>query len=251
MARHSIVFPLYYVAWLTVLLSVLGAQIYRYRHISTPVERQQTKWVMWGLSTSILIALGVVLPHVLFPGLVSHSVLYQLLSVPADPFAIFLASLSIGLAILRSNLWEIDNLINRTLVYGALTTLLALVYVSLVVVLQALIRIVGVGISQSALVSVVSTLAIAALFQPLRRYLQQIIDRRFYRHKYDAEQALAEFGDTLRSEVGLSALCDQLVAIVKETMEPEHVSLWLVQPERRENRAAQILPHLPGEVHES
>jgi hypothetical protein len=206
---------------------------------------------MWGLSTAILIALGVVLPHLFFPGVVSHSVLYQLVSVPADPFAIFLASLSMGLAILRSRLWEIDHVINRTLVYGALTGLLALVYVSLVIVLQALIHVVGVDISQSALVSVVSTLAIAALFQPLRRYLQQMIDRRFYRHKYNAEQALAEFGETLRSEVGLNALCDQLLAIVKETMEPEYVSLWLVQPESGEGRPHRILPQVRGEEDES
>lgn len=230
-------FSMYYLAWLVVLLSVLGAQVYRYRRISTLAERQQTKWVIWGLSTAMVIALAVVLPHLFFPALVSHSAAYQLLGVPADPLAIFLASLSIGLAILRSRLWEIDHVINRTLVYGSLTGLLGLLYVGLVIVLQALLRLVGGVISQSLLVTVVSTLAVAALFQPLRLRLQQTIDRRFYRQKYDAGQTLAAFGETLRSKVDLSELCEQLVRVVQETMEPESISLVLVPSTHPDTRS--------------
>jgi hypothetical protein len=225
-------FSMFYLAWLAVLLSVLGAQIYRYGRISTPAERQQTKWVIWGLSTAMVIALAVVLPHLLFPELVSQSAAYQLLSAPADPLAIFLASLSIGLAILRSRLWEIDHVINRTLVYGSLTGLLGLIYVGMVIVLQALLRLVGGDMSQSLLATVISTLAVAALFQPLRRRLQHTIDRRFYREKYDAGQTLAAFGETLRSKLELSVLCQQLVWVVQETMEPESISLWLVPPRK-------------------
>jgi hypothetical protein len=231
-------FPLYYLVWLAVLLSVLGAQIYRYHRISTPTERQQTKWVIWGLSTAMVIALAVVLPHLLLPALVSQSVVYQLLSVPADPLAIFLASLSIGLAILRSRLWEIDHVINRTLVYGSLTGLLGLIYVGMVIVLQALLRLLGGDISQSLLVTVVSTLAVAALFQPLRLRLQHTIDRRFFRQKYDAGQTLASFGETLRSKVDLSELCEQLIRVVQETMEPESISLWLVPSTNPDTRSA-------------
>lgn len=240
-------FPLHYLLWLVALVSVLGAQLYRYRRVSTLAQRQQTKWVIWGVSTAILIVVAVALPHLLFPTLVQQNVFYQLLSGPADTFALFLASLSFGLAILRSRLWEIDHLINRTLVYGSLTGLLVLVYVGLVIGLQALVRLVTGSISQSVLVNVVSTLAIAALFQPLRRRVQQGIDRRFYRHKYDAAQTLAAFGETLRSEVELNALCEQLIAVVQDTMQPAHISLWLFQPERQESRETRVLPQISGD----
>jgi hypothetical protein len=100
----------------------------------------------------------------------------------------------------------------------------------MVIVLQALLRLVGGDISQSLLTTVISTLAVAALFQPLRRRLQHTIDRRFYREKYDAGQTLAAFGETLRSKLELSVLCQQLVWVVQETMEPESISLWLVPP---------------------
>ncbi len=237
-------FPLYYLVWLALLLGVLGAQLYRYRQVSTLAERQQTKWVVWGFLTASVIAVAVVGPRLIAPGFVQQNVWYQLLGVLADATAIFLASLSIGLAILRSRLWEIDHLINRTLVYGSLTGLLALVYVSLVIGLQALVHLVTGGVSQSTLVSVVSTLAIAALFQPLRHRLQRIIDRRFYRRKYDAAQTLAAFGETMRREVDLNDLCEQLVAVVQETMQPAHISLWLIQPANEETRQTRVLPRI-------
>ena len=135
--------------------------------------------------------------------------------------------LSLAFAILRYRLWDIDAIINRTLVYGSLTVLLVGLYVGLILALQALVRAVTGSLSQQPPVLVGSTLVIAALFQPLRRLLQTIIDRRFYRRKYDAAKVMAAFGTTLRTEVDVGTLREQLLAIVQETMQPTHVSLWI------------------------
>src|SRR5205823_8397212 len=134
--------------------------------------------------------------------------------------------LSIGIAILRYRLWDIDRVINRTLVYGTLTAILALIYFGCVVLLQHLVNGVTGQVGQSPLVIVASTLAIAALFQPLRRRIQKIIDRRFYRRKYDASKIIANFSSTLRNEVDLNTLSEHLLTVVQETMQPTHVSLW-------------------------
>jgi hypothetical protein len=143
---------------------------------------------------------------------------------------IALIPISIGFAVLRYRLYDIDLLINRSLVYGTLTVLLALVYVGLIIGLQALL---GTIIKQDNGVAIVlSTLAIYVLFRPLRRRVQAIIDRRFYRRKYDAARTLAAFSATLRQEVDLEQLSEQLLAVVQETMQPVHVSLWLRKPEQ-------------------
>jgi hypothetical protein len=126
---------------------------------------------------------------------------------------------------LRYRLYEIDLIINRTLVYGALTTFLVAVYVGSIVVLQGLLRALTGRESQLAIVA--STLVIAALFQPLRRRIQSFIDRRFYRRKYDARMTLEAFSSKLRDETDLAALRDDLVSVVTETMQPAHVTLWL------------------------
>jgi hypothetical protein len=132
---------------------------------------------------------------------------------------------SAGIAILRYRLYDIDLLINRTLVYGALTALLVAVYVGSIVVLQGLLRALTGQESQLAIVA--STLAVATLFNPLRRRVQSFIDRRFYRSKYDARKTLEAFSAKLRDETDLDALNAELVGVVKETMQPAHVSLWL------------------------
>jgi hypothetical protein len=132
---------------------------------------------------------------------------------------------AIGIAVLRYRLYDIDRIINRTLVYGALTIMLVLAYFGGVVGLQRLFSpLVG---SDNGLATVTTTLAIAALFIPLRRRVQSFIDRRFYRRKYDARKTLEAFSAKLRNETDLEALSNDLVGVVRETMQPAHVSLWL------------------------
>jgi hypothetical protein len=206
----------------------VGAQIYRYARVSGPVQRQQTKWVVFGFAavTALLLAFqapSAIVPALAQPGLAR--VLYELTTA-----SVFLAigiclPLCLGVAILRHRLYDIDLLINRALVYGALTATLAAVYFGTVVLLQGVFRIVTGQEAEAAII--VSTLAIAALFQPLRSRLQAFIDRRFYRHKYDAAQTLAAFSAHLRDEVDLVTLSDELVAVVDKTMQPSHVSLWV------------------------
>jgi len=213
--------------------SIIVSQVYRYRRVSTAVEHQQTKWVAFAITTVVagFFVFGVLF-SALFPAVDGPDSPYSLIQI-VYPFLLLTLPFSIGVAILRFHLYDIDVLINRTLVYGTLTVLLALVYFGLVIGLESLVRLVTGQASQSPVVIVVSTLAIAALFQPLRRRLQILIDRRFYRRKYDAARTLAAFGATLRNEVDLQQLREHLVAVVDETMQPTHVSLWLRKDEQR------------------
>jgi|GEM_PF-6647124 len=181
-------------------------------------------------------------PSLLFSSLWQAGSLYQLILQPAEIVVVLIVPISIGLAILRYRLWDIDIIIRRTPVYGTLTVLLALIYFGLVIALQSLVQLLTGTISGQPLVIVASTLAIAALFQPLRRRIQRMIDRRFYRRKYDAVKTLAAFSATLRHEVDLNRLSELLVAVVEETMQPAHVSLWLCPPKRSSEQTTRALP---------
>ena len=230
------------------LLSLLLAQIYRYRKVSTRVEQQQTKWVIFGFSFVGLISIGLLIPeHLPF-------------SQPDSPYVIITnlvgtlsltvpIALCFGIAILRYRLWDIDILINRTLVYGSLTVILALIYFVSVFALQTLLSVfTGQLEAQTPIVIVASTLGIAALFQPLRHRLQALIDRRFYRSKYDAARTLAAFSKTLSNEVDLNQLSEQLLAVVQETMQPAHVSLWLREPVPSSGHNTRHLPEIDVEM---
>ena len=205
------------------------AQIYRYRTVSTPVQRQQTKWIVFAIATIILVELVLTVPGLT---LFQPESLYSLIAGNITLFVLLLGPVSIYIAIMRYRLYDIDVIINRTLIYGTLTVSLTLIYVGLVIGLQSLVRLFTGQTLQSPVVIVASTLAIAALFQPLRRRIQAIIDHRFYRRKYDAAKVVAAFGVTLRQEVDLDQLHAQLIAVVQETMQPTHVSLWLRPPDR-------------------
>jgi hypothetical protein len=203
--------------------ALLFAQAYRYKRVSTPAQRQQTKWVVLGTVAAlggygVFTALDLLLQSALLASLLSNSAFFVLM---------LLIPISIAVAVLRYRLYDIDILINRTLVYGALTVLLALVYFGGVAATQVIFHALTGQHEQPQIAIVVSTLVIAALFNPLRRRIQGFIDRRFYRRKYDARKTLEAFSAKLRDETDLDALRDDLVNVVRETMQPAHVSLWL------------------------
>ena len=213
-----------YLVFLGSVVSVVWLQVYRYRRVSSETQRQQTKWVVFGLTLGIAGTFPFQLPVDL--SLVGGDTPLALLLLRTGfAFSFLLVPLSISVAVLRSHLFDIDVLINRTLVYGSLTAMLIGLYFGGIVVLQRLF-VVLTG-EKSTLAVVASTLAIAALFNPLRRRIQSFIDRGFYRKKYDARKTLESFSAKLRDETDLDALSDDLVGVVRESMQPEHVTLWL------------------------
>ncbi|HLW03684.1 MAG TPA: hypothetical protein VKT82_33870 [Ktedonobacterales bacterium] len=209
---------------------VIVVQVYRYVRVYDAVQRQQTKWFVFGFGFGTLCLAIYYLLGAVVPGLDAPDSWYQLLNPFTWLWLWALLLLSISIAILRYRLWDIDALINRTLVYASLTALLVALYVGLILAAQAVLHAINGTLDQQPLVIVGSTLIIAALFQPVRHRIQNLIDRRFYRRKYDAEKVLAAFGATLRTEVDVDTLRDQLLAAVQETMQPAHVTLWLNQP---------------------
>jgi hypothetical protein len=206
--------------------TVVVAQTYRYRHVSGPVQRQQTKWVVFGASVGFgCEIIGQIFYRAIIPLLFHDSQLVTGIVTILVSLSWLLIPLSLAIAVFRYRLWDVDVLINRTLVYGGVSATLIAVYVVSILILQTFFR--GLFHQTSDLAIVISTLVIAALFQPLRARLQTVIDRRFYRSKYNAARLLSEFGATLRQEVELSQLCERLLVIVQETMQPTHVSLWI------------------------
>ena len=205
-------------SWLVIGIAAAASLVVRFLR-SRGEERQQIKWVAYAM---VFVIFFFVVNQLFPPSLppVVNSVLF--IAVFASPWV------AIAVAVLKYRLYDIDRIVNRTLVYGSLTATLVLVYVGSVVLLQYVFRTVTGGDSQFAIVA--STLVIAALFGPLRRRVQAFIDRRFYRRKYDAAKTLAQFSTKLRDETDLKALSEELLSVVRETMQPAHASLWLREP---------------------
>jgi hypothetical protein len=213
------------------IIQILGiyAQVYRYRNVSSYSEKQQTKWVLFGfwLFLSSLILAAVMAELIPTDSLSGESrAVWESLNTIIWWLSFCILPVTIFIAIQRQSLWDIDLIIRKTLVYGAITLLLVLLYFGSVVLLQQAFR--GLTGQDSPIAIVISTLVIAALFNPLRMRVQETIDRRFYRRKYDAQQALADFAATARDEVELEKLTQQLLSVVQESMQPEQTTLWLV-----------------------
>lgn len=216
--------PFNAVAWFGCSGFLAIVQLYRYFRVSTPVEQQQSKWVAFSFFVLLVIGIAVGLTQPFILSLLHNGFLY-LLYINSGSIVVLSIPLSVSVAILRYRLYEIDVIINRTLVYGTLTVSLAVIYAGLILGIQFLLH--GLIQQTNDVALVVSTLIIAALFQPLRRRVHAIIDRRFYRKKYDAAATLTAFNATVRSEVDLSRLSDHLLGVVQEAMQPAHISLWL------------------------
>jgi hypothetical protein len=212
--------------------SCLFAPIYRYRRVSDRPQRQQIKWAVFGFTIAIAGTIGliaVLMVYYLFvpDGLAGIAgALIEMIGVALYLFFLLAVPVTVAIAILRYRLWDIDILIRRTLIYGALTAALALVYVTSVVLFQTAFRTLT-SEGRSELATVASTLLSAALFAPLRQHLQTAIDRRFYRRKYNAARTLADFSAQMRDEVDLDRLSQALQAAVGETIQPASIGLWL------------------------
>lgn len=219
----------------------VGAQLFRYQNVSNPVQRQQTKWALLGLFAA---AVGPIIfmisisatsasneaPNILYQrvgaGMFTFSFLFRLMALTIFRLGTLLFPLSFAIAALRYRLWDIDIILRRTLTYGVLTALLLFLYFVIIVLSQLAIGWLVPGASPFAVV--ISTLAIAALFTPLRYRVQDWIDRQFYRNKYDAEKTLEAFNESLREEVDLDQLSERMLAVVEQTMHPEYVNLCLL-----------------------
>jgi hypothetical protein len=230
------------IAFLVFVGAMVIAQVYRYLRVSNGVQRQQTKWVVFGVSIAVGGYLVFALFIALFFSSTAENLLAQIIFNIFNHLLLLLIPISIAFAILRYRLYDIDIIIHRTLVYSTLTVLLAVVYFGLIFALQYPLR--GLINQNNDVAVVVSTLAIAALFQPLRHRIQAIIDRRFYRRKYDVARTLATFNTTIRDEVDLNQLREDLLAVVQETMQPAHVSLWLCAPKRSNEKPTRTLPFI-------
>jgi len=211
--------------------------VLRYRR-SGGVVREQIKWLAFAASFVGLVYFVGLIGQIFFvPESLDANVSSQLLWVSIVNNLLLLSyagvPVAVGFAVLRYRLYDIEVIINRTLVYGVLTVSLASIYLGGVAGLQYTLRALTGQEQQSQLAVVASTLVIAALFNPLRRRIQDFIDRRFYRKKYDARKTLEEFGTRLRDETDLEDLSGDLVEVVRDTVQPMHVSMWLREPERK------------------
>jgi hypothetical protein len=250
-ALHFVVFPgspihpFRLEAWPLGLMVAIGvislgilAQVYRFRWVATPLQRQQTKWVLLGTVVMTAGLLLVYAPAALYTARLAEPgplrLTYNLLRDAVFELCMLGMLACFGLSIWRYRLWDIDLVIRRTLVFGGLSVALVGVYAVTVVALQALLGALVSGTRNNPAATVASTLLCAGLAAPLRGRLQGAIDRRFYRRRYDAARTLAVFGEALRDEAqaDLGLLAGRLLDVVDETMQPAHLSLWLRPRER-------------------
>lgn len=211
--------------------STAAIQVYRYARRYTPVQRQQTKWVVFSFAfVALPLSIGYYVAPMLWPTLNTPGSVYRLANIAVLLVGWMLISLGVGIAILRHRLYDIDVIIRRTLIYGSLTTILAAVYFGVVIGLQSLVTALTHQTNPQPVIIVASTLLIAMLFDPVHRQVQATIDRRFYRAKYNAARTLEAFATTLRTETDLSELSGRLMEVVQKTMQPASVSLWLREP---------------------
>jgi hypothetical protein len=232
-------FGLTMLIWSVFVGAGLYAQAYRYRHVSGPVERQQTKWVALTLGLLFLVmGFGIAIPS-----LFRVPDIWFIWTLPVMVAASLLFSASIAVAILRHHLYDIDRLLSRTLTYGLLTVVLAVVYAAAVVLLgQAL----NPQDGDSTLAVAASTLLVAVLFQPLRRRIQDTVDRRFNRRRYDAAKTIDAFSARLRDEVDLDSLAAELLTAIDQAMQPTKASLWLRPPTSASQNHGDAVAHRPA-----
>ncbi len=213
--------------WLSCLLGLAGAQIYRYRRVSTPVERQQTKWVIFGFSLTVLLSLVLLLPGLLFPFLSQpHSPYYTLWTLIATFTLTLSMVLSLGLAILRYRLWDIDIIINRTLVYGVLTISVVGIYTLVVGGLGTLLQAQG-----NLVLSLLATGLVAVLFQPLRIRLQRTVNRLMYGERDDPYRVISRLGQRLAAVLAPEAVLPTIVEVVAQTLKLPYAAITLKQGE--------------------
>ena len=222
--------------------------IYRYRHLLNAKEQTSMKWLILGLSVFIPSAL---LLDGILPAITVPTSLAFLLINTSGFFGCGINIAGTLMAVLYANAFDIDIFVRRTLVYTLLATSLVVVYVGTIVGAQFALDSFNAQAARSPLVLVGSTLVIAVLFQPFRQRIQTLIDRRFYRQKYDAAKIMSAFSSTLRQEVDLDQLCEHLLAVVQETMQPAQVSLWIRQPSRAEPPSFQEPPMLKRESNDA
>jgi hypothetical protein len=215
--------------------SALGSQIYRYFWRADAIQRQQTKWIMASIVVELL-TIGLITPTAFDPptgpdfgpALLRATIILLVLNA-----GILLIPVAITISILFYRLWDIDVIIRKTLIYTVLSGVLALVYFGMVILLQSVFD--SASGQQSPIAIVISTLVIAAIFSPLRRRVQDAIDRRFFRQKVDAQQVLARFAQTARDETDIDKLTAELNSVVEQTLQPEHSAVWM-KPVRRDSK---------------